>query len=204
LLVAAAAALEPGSGLSASTTMGPLVSAGHRDSVLTARADARREGAQPLYETDVVDAGNGCVVAPAIFEVSIDMEIWRRELFGPVIALTTVDSFEAAIAATNDSDYGLSAAVFTTDLGAAHRFINAAEVGQVAVNLPTSGWDVHQPFGGWKDSGSPFKEHGKHGLRFYTRVKTVALGLGATTPNRTDTPDGDRSVEALVGAGSTR
>jgi aldehyde dehydrogenase (NAD+) len=65
--------------------------------------------------------------------------------------------------------------VFTSDLRRAGEFIDRAEAGQVAVNLPTSGWDVHHPFGGFRESGSAFKEQGVPGLRFYTRVKTAAV-----------------------------
>jgi len=96
-------------------------------------------------------------------------------VFGPVLAVRRVADFDEAVAAVNDSDYGLSAALFTGNLRHAHRFIDAADTGQVAINLPTSGWDVHQPFGGFKESGSPFKEQGLEGLRFYTRVKMAAI-----------------------------
>jgi alpha-ketoglutaric semialdehyde dehydrogenase len=68
-----------------------------------------------------------------------------------------------------DLAFGLSAAVFTTSLTAANRFI------ELAVNLPTAGWDVHHPFGGFHESGSAFKEQGAPGLRFYTRIKTAAV-----------------------------
>lgn len=62
-----------------------------------------------------------------------------------------------------------------TILTSANTFIELAEAGQVAVNLPTAGWDVHHPFGGFRDSGSPFKEQGSPGLRFYARIKTAAV-----------------------------
>jgi aldehyde dehydrogenase (NAD+) len=65
--------------------------------------------------------------------------------------------------------------VFTTSLTSARRFFERAETGQVSVNLPTAGWDVHHPFGGFRDSGSAFKEQGSPGLRFYTRIKTSAV-----------------------------
>ncbi len=175
LLVREAAALRQGAGLDASSTLGPLISDARAASVRAVLARASDAGAQLLYAADNGAAERAGFIGPVILEVTPELAIWREELFGPVIALLTVDSFEAALAATNDSDYGLAAAIFTSDLGYAHRFIAGAQVGQVAVNLPTSGWDVHHPFGGWKGSGSPFKEHGKHGLRFYTRVKTVAL-----------------------------
>jgi acyl-CoA reductase-like NAD-dependent aldehyde dehydrogenase len=65
--------------------------------------------------------------------------------------------------------------LITPALTAANQFIDLAEAGQVAVNLPTAGWDVHHPFGGFRESGSPFKEQGSPGLRFYTRIKTSAV-----------------------------
>ena len=86
-----------------------------------------------------------------------------------------VPSYTEAIEAVNESCYGLSAALFTSSLRSAHHFLNAAEVGQVAINLPTSGWDVHQPFGGFKQSGSSFKEQGVEATRFYTRTKMAAI-----------------------------
>jgi aldehyde dehydrogenase (NAD+) len=70
--------------------------------------------------------------------------------------------------------YGLAAGVYTSSLDAADRFAREVNVGQVAINLPTSGWDVHMPFGGFKASGSGHKEQGAEALDFYTRVKTVA------------------------------
>jgi aldehyde dehydrogenase (NAD+) len=210
LLADAAAGLRVGPGLDSSTTMGPLVSESHRASVQAAINGAVAQGARVLYEDDQASSEGPCFVSPTILDVSSAMEIWRLEVFGPVVALLVVDSFDAALAAANDSAYGLAASVFTQDLAAAHRFIRGAAVGQVAVNLPTSGWDVHQPFGGWKASGSPFKEHGKHGLRFYTRVKTVALGLGVETATAHGSAGrhgqtGMSSLdEQLVGQGSSR
>jgi acyl-CoA reductase-like NAD-dependent aldehyde dehydrogenase len=86
------------------------------------------------------------------------------------------DGLDEAVAAVNDSPYGLSAAAFTNDLQVAMRFAREVDTGQVAINRPTSGWDVHLPFGGFKESGSMSKEQGTEGLGFYTRVKAVAIG----------------------------
>jgi alpha-ketoglutaric semialdehyde dehydrogenase len=96
------------------------------------------------------------------------------EVFGPVVAVCPAAGYDEAVGLANDCDYGLSAAVFTTSLGRACEFIDRAGAGQVSVNLPTSGWDVHQTFAGFRDSGSPFKEQGAPGLRFYTWLKTAA------------------------------
>jgi aldehyde dehydrogenase (NAD+) len=118
---------------------------------------------------------HGCYVEPSVLGVGRETAIWKEEVFGPVLAVHEVDGFEEAVGAVNDSRYGLSAAIFTRSLERAHRFADLVEVGQVAVNLPTSGWDVHIPFGGFRESGSAFKEQGLDALRFYTRTKTVAV-----------------------------
>ncbi|ROO84749.1 aldehyde dehydrogenase (NAD+) [Actinocorallia herbida] len=176
------AALRLGSGRDADVNVGPLVSPGHRDGVL---ADIDRAVAQGA-KIDVGGAApegeeyaNGCYVAPTVLAgVTPEMDVWRHEVFGPVVVLRAFDTQDEAIEAVNDSDFGLAAAIFTRDLGAAHRFIEAVDCGQVAVNTTTSGWDVHHPFGGFRDSGSAFKEQGSEALRFYTRVKTVAIHYG--------------------------
>jgi acyl-CoA reductase-like NAD-dependent aldehyde dehydrogenase len=122
---------------------------------------------------------HGCFVEPSVLTgVEPGVSVWRDEVFPPVLAVWEVDGFEEAVAATNDSRYGLSAAIFTRSLESAHRFAELADTGQVAVNLPTSGWDVHMPFGGFRESGSAFKEQGLDALRFYTRTKTVAVHYG--------------------------
>ncbi len=173
---AAAAVLGPG--LDPASTLGPLATPEHRDGVLAHIGRARAEGA------DVIAGGakpaadalrHGCYVEPTIIGVSPRQALWRDEVFGPVVAVCPASGFDEAVALANDSRYGLSAAVFTTSLRLANEFIDRAEAGQVAVNLPTSGWDVHHPFGGFRDSGSAFKEQGAPGLRFYTRLKTAAV-----------------------------
>jgi aldehyde dehydrogenase (NAD+) len=183
LLLAEAAALRVGPGLTEGTTMGPLVSAKQRDSVLSDVERAVKQGATVLTGGDQPKdeaLSHGCYVnATVLGDVTPELDIWREEVFGPVVALLPVDSFEEAVEAVNDSVFGLAAAVFTQNLGAAYRFVDEAECGQIAVNTTTSGWDVHHPFGGFRDSGSPFKEQGEEALRFYTRVKTVAIHFGA-------------------------
>lgn len=183
LLLDEVAALRTGPGLDDGTTMGPLSGARQRDAVLAAVAGAVEQGATVIAGAEGVGEElpeHGCFVRPTVLaDVTPAMDIWRDEVFGPVLALRAVDTFDEAVDAVNDSAFGLAAAVFTRDLGAAHRFADRAECGQIAVNLTTPGWDVHHPFGGFRDSGSPFKEQGAEALRFYTRVKTVAIHFGA-------------------------
>ncbi|HEY3881195.1 MAG TPA: aldehyde dehydrogenase family protein [Trebonia sp.] len=166
-----------GPGLDPATTMGPLSYAGHRDGVLEHIERARKEGAAVIAGGGAPAAGElayGCYVEPTLISVSPAQSLWREEVFGPVLAVTTAGGFDEAVRLANDTVYGLAAAVFTTSLTYANKFIDLAEAGQVAVNLPTAGWDVHHPFGGFHESGSAFKEQGSPGIRFYTRIKTAA------------------------------
>lgn len=180
-VTAAMAGIRIGSTEAESTTHGPVISQSQLSSVLSAIERARDEGGHVLrggsrLTHDPLD--RGFFVDPTLVEVKADTALWQEEVFGPVLAVTTVADLDGAIDLVNDSPYGLSAGIFTRDLSTSHAFVDRVATGQVAVNLPTSGWDVHLPFGGFKDSGSLFKEQGVEGLGFYTRVKTVAMRVG--------------------------
>ncbi|MET9384422.1 aldehyde dehydrogenase family protein [Streptomyces sp. NPDC002928] len=183
LLVTEVEALTIGRGTDPATTLCPLSSPKQRDSVLADLNKAIEQGATVLTGGGADTEGDrehGCYVRPTVLgDVTPEMAIWRDEVFGPVLAIRAVDDFAQAVEAVNDSVYGLAAAVFTRDLGSAYRFADEAECGQVAVNHPTPGWDVHLPFGGFHDSGTGYKEQGEEVLRFSTRVKTVAIHFGA-------------------------
>ncbi|KOS56696.1 aldehyde dehydrogenase family protein [Rhodococcus rhodochrous] len=178
-LVAAARGHILGSGVEPGTTMGPVVSPAQRDSIhgfIDRALTAGATRATPAVDVSGESTKYGCFVAPTVLtDVASDSEIWTEEVFGPVVALVAFDTLDEALEILNSSQYGLAAAVYTNDLGAAHAFATRADVGQVAVNLPTSGWDVHMPFGGSKASGSGHKEQGSEGLDFYRKTKTVAL-----------------------------
>jgi len=176
-LVKAAEAHVVGSGSDPGVSMGPLVSPSQRDSVVGFVDRALGNGARRATSAKwLAPSEHGCFVAPTVLtDVDTSMEIWTEEVFGPVVTLVAFDTLEEAINLVNASRYGLAAAVYTSDLDSAHAFAARADVGQVAVNLPTSGWDVHMPFGGFKSSGSGHKEQGVEGLDFYRKTKTVAL-----------------------------
>jgi alpha-ketoglutaric semialdehyde dehydrogenase len=178
-LVTAARSHRLGPGTADGTTMGPLISRPHRDKVLAGVRAAAGGGATVLCGGTAPQdprLAHGCFFEPTVVtDAGPELAIWRDELFGPVVAVAATGGLDEAVAAVNDSPFGLSAALFTSQVGAAHRFIEEVDTGQVSVNLPTSGWDVHHPFGGFKASGSAFKEQGLEGVRFYTKVKTAAL-----------------------------
>jgi aldehyde dehydrogenase (NAD+) len=180
-LVTGIEGIELGPGSDPATTMGPLITMNHRGDVDAHVRSAVAEGGEILSGGSVPDHArleHGCYFEPTLLSApDPTMAIWRDEVFGPVLAVHQVDSFDEAIAAANESIYGLAAAVYTTSLETAERAITELDAGQVSVNLPTSGWDVHEPFGGFKESGSAFKEQGLQGLHFYTRVKTAAIRI---------------------------
>lgn len=168
-----------GPGAERTTTMGPLVSLDQQESVAGFVERAIASGAALVSGGARPSDGaleHGCFYRPTLLSgVSRSSEIWTDEVFGPVIAVVEVSDLDEALESVNESTFGLAAAVFTRDLAAAMEFAERAEVGQVAINLPTSGWDVHMPFGGFKSSGSGSKEQGLEGMAWYTRTKVVAL-----------------------------
>jgi acyl-CoA reductase-like NAD-dependent aldehyde dehydrogenase len=178
-LVEIATSMVPGPSLEKGTTVGPMVSRTQQAEVMGHVSSALGEGATILVGGSVGEGAvyeRGCYVLPTVVDnVTTDMRIWREEVFGPVVAVVAVNSLDEAITLANASAYGLSAALFTRNLASADEFLRRIETGQAAVNLPTSGWDVHQPFGGYKLSGSPFKEQGLEAVGFYTRTKTCAV-----------------------------
>lgn len=178
-LRAYAAGLVVGAGIADGTQMGPVVNEGHMLDVLRDLDAAVTAGATVVAGvTRVVDEGldKGCFIAPSVLICPKTSDaLWQEEIFGPALAVYRARTEAEAHAAMLDTRYGLSAAVFTNQLDAANRFIDKMDTGQVAINLSTAGWDVHLPFGGFRDSGSSFKEQGQQALQFYTRVKTVAM-----------------------------
>jgi aldehyde dehydrogenase (NAD+) len=178
-LTAYCESLRLGPGSESTADMGPLVNRSQQDAVLLAIEMAQQQGATLACGGGIPTVralANGCYVRPTVLTgVRPDMTIWREEVFGPVLAVRSFDTLDEAIRATNDSAYGLAAAIFTRDLGTSTRFMAEADAGQIAVNLATSGWDVHLPFGGFRDSGSPFKEQGVDALRFFTKTKVVSI-----------------------------
>jgi len=179
-LVAKVRTLKVGNGLTPGMDIGPLATRKQLETVLSYIEIGRREatwvcGGERLVDGDLA---HGFYVSPAIFtDVTQSMRIAREEIFGPVIAVIEVDSYEDAIAKANDTEYGLSAAIVTRNATFAHRFAHDIEAGTVKVNRTTTGNLINAPFGGLKHSStSTFRESGRAGLEFYTQIKTVYRG----------------------------
>ncbi|MDJ1158651.1 aldehyde dehydrogenase family protein [Chelatococcus sp. SYSU_G07232] len=162
-------ALKPG------THIGPVVDQNQLDQDLAYVRIGQDEGAKLVCGGELLNRDTpGFYMAPALFtEVANGMRIAREEIFGPVAAVVRVKDYEAALAAANDTEFGLSAGICTTSLKYASHFKRNAEAGMVMVNLPTAGVDYHVPFGGRKGSSFGPREQGRYAAEFYTTVKTA-------------------------------
>jgi malonate-semialdehyde dehydrogenase (acetylating)/methylmalonate-semialdehyde dehydrogenase len=158
--------------------MGPLVTAAHRDKVAGYVAAGVEEGATLVVDgrEDDFDGGeDGYFVGPTLFDnVGTDMSIYRDEIFGPVLSVVRVQSYDEGLELINSNPYGNGTAIFTNDGGAARRFQRHVEVGMVGVNVPIPVPVSYYSFGGWKNSlFGDTHAHGMEGVHFFTRGKVV-------------------------------
>ncbi|AWP86772.1 aldehyde dehydrogenase family protein [Bordetella bronchiseptica] len=176
-LLAKVKALKVGNSLEGSFDLGPLATARQLESVMR-YIEVGKQEARLLYGGERLDGPGyerGYYLTPAVFaDVTQQMRIALEEIFGPVIALIEVNGYEDAIAKANDTEYGLAAAIATTNAQYAHRFARDIQAGTVKINRTTTGNLINAPFGGLKRSStSTFRESGRIGLEFYTQIKTV-------------------------------
>jgi phenylacetaldehyde dehydrogenase len=170
-----AASMGIGPGSDPKNMIGPLISARQRDRVEGFFASAAQEGARCLGGGTRVGE-RGFFVAPTVYtDCTPDMRIVREEIFGPVLALQTFDreTPEELAAMANDTDYGLTASVWTRDLRTAHTMSRLIDAGQVGVNCHAA-MDPTMPFGGFKQSGWG-REFGADALELYLRTKAVTV-----------------------------
>ena len=167
-------ALSVGDPLLDSTQIGPLVSYEAAERVASEIDTFRMEGVALAVGGDRPKGLNGHFVNPTLFvDVDPDSRLGQEELFGPVLGVIPVDGVDEAIAVANSVRFGLSASIFTRDIGRALGFIQQIQAGIVHVNSETAGAEPHVPFGGYKGSSSYSREQGKASREFYTQVKTV-------------------------------
>lgn len=178
-VVARTRQLKVGNGMKPGIDIGPCVDQGQLDTVLKYIEIGRQEAGEPLCGGKQLTEGehaNGYFVEPTVFaNVTQEMRIAREEIFGPVLAIIKAKNFEEALSMANDSEFGLSASVQTSNLSRMYEFIYGMEAGLLTVNLPSAGVEYQLPFGGTKDSSFGPKEQGPAAMEFYSDFKTVYI-----------------------------
>ncbi|MFY8206537.1 MAG: CoA-acylating methylmalonate-semialdehyde dehydrogenase, partial [Arenimonas sp.] len=172
------AGLRVGPGDKDNPDMGPLVTCQHRDKVKGYIDAGEAEGAELLVDgrgLKVAGHEDGFYLGGTLFDrVTPEMTIYKEEIFGPVLCIVRVPDFNTACRLINDHEYGNGTAIFTRDGDAARQFSHSIQVGMVGVNVPIPVPMAFHSFGGWKRSlFGPLHMHGKDGVRFYTRLKTI-------------------------------
>ncbi|WP_259465612.1 CoA-acylating methylmalonate-semialdehyde dehydrogenase [Rhodococcus opacus] len=158
--------------------MGPLVTKVHRDKVASYIDAGEGAGATIVVDGRTVQANggkDGFWLGPTLIDhVTTDMSVYTDEIFGPVLSVIRVESYDEALELVNSSPFGNGTAIFTNDGGAARRFQNEVEVGMVGINVPIPVPMAYYSFGGWKNSlFGDTHAHGTEGVHFFTRGKVV-------------------------------
>ncbi|GII55210.1 methylmalonate-semialdehyde dehydrogenase (acylating) [Planotetraspora thailandica] len=178
-IVSRVAGLTVGPGDDPASEMGPLVTEAHRDKVASYLDLGVEEGAKLVVdgrETPVRGGrGDGFWLGPTVLDhVPAGSRVHREEIFGPVLSVVRVASYEEGLEVINNGEYGNGTAIFTNDGGAARRFQNEVEVGMIGINVPIPVPMAFYSFGGWKSSlFGDTHVHGTEGVHFYTRGKVV-------------------------------
>lgn len=180
-IATAAQAIKVGPGTAPESRMGPVASRSQLDKVLSYIDLGQREGGRIAAgggraEGPLLD--RGYFVRPTVFtDLPQSSRLLREEIFGPVVAVRPFESLDEAIAIVNDTEYGLSTAVITRDVGAVLRFARETDTGLIKVNSPTTGVALNAPFGGFRHSSNQAakEQAGATVMDFYTKLKTVYL-----------------------------
>ncbi|MDP6625906.1 MAG: aldehyde dehydrogenase family protein, partial [Nitrospinota bacterium] len=178
-LVSRAKKIKIGDGLNPETEMGPLINESQREIVHNYIDIGKEEGAEVILGGSFYKEGDckkGFFYSPTIFtNVKPNMRIAQEEIFGPVVSVIEVKSFEESIEVLNNSRYGLSSSIYTNDVNKAFKAIRDIEAGITYINGPTIGAEVHLPFGGVKDTGNGHREAGKTVLDIFSEWKAVYI-----------------------------
>ncbi len=168
--------LRLGSGLDERVDVGPLINAAALDKVASYVGIGRTEGELVLGGEPAGDGelAHGHFYRPTIFAAVKPMDrIAQEEIFGPVLSVIPVDDYAAVATAVNQTRYGLSSSIFTSDANTAFRAMRDFETGIVYVNAGTTGAETHLPFGGWKETGNGHREAGHAALDTFTEWKAI-------------------------------
>lgn len=169
--------LVVGDPLAESTNIGPLIDDKAAERVHGEIGDATQAGHELVIGGERPDSlAGGSFVTPALFTgVDSDSRMGQEEFFGPILGVIPVDDLDEALHVANSVRYGLSASIFTRDIGKAMRFARDVEAGIVHINSETAGAEPQVPFGGYKGSSSYSREQGKAAREFYTQIKTIYM-----------------------------
>ena len=158
--------------------MGPLVTKAHRDKVASYIDAGEADGAKIVVDGRNVSADGGIDgfwLGPTLIDhVTAKMSVYSDEIFGPVLSVVRVETYDEALDLINSNPYGNGTAIFTNDGGAARRFQNEVEVGMIGINVPIPVPMAYYSFGGWKNSlFGDTHAHGMDGVHFFTRAKAI-------------------------------
>jgi aldehyde dehydrogenase (NAD+) len=176
--------LRLGAGTDSNIDIGPIINEKQLQRVKQYIDIAREQGAKILIGGEIATDGelvNGYFFEPTILDqVTPNMRVAQEEIFGPVVALIEISSFEEAIAILNDTNYGLSSSVYTRDINRAFTAMRDIEAGITYINGPTIGAEVHLPFGGVKQTGNGHREAGTTALDIFTEWKSVYVDFSGS------------------------
>jgi alpha-ketoglutaric semialdehyde dehydrogenase len=179
-----ASAITVGDGMKDDIQMGPAVDGKQENTNLSYIEIAKKEGATLVCGGEKLSGegyDRGFFVQPTLFDnVTQDMRIFHEEVFGPVLSVCRVKSYEEAIVAANNSEYGLASSIYTRDPNTIMRYVDQIEVGMAHINQPTIGGEAQLPFGGIKNTGVGDREMSDEGFNFFTELKTVFFDYTGT------------------------
>lgn len=169
--------LKVGNGLDQGVQVGPLINEQQLETVKKYVNIGKQEGASLLLGGNQLTGGKfsrGYFFEPTIFaDVNYRMRIAQEEIFGPVVAIMPVSSYDEAVKVANSTEYGLSSSIYTSDVNTAFRAIGELEAGITYVNAPTIGAEIQLPFGGVKATGNGHREAGTSAIKEFTEIKAV-------------------------------
>ena len=168
--------IKVGNGLEPDVEMGPLVTREHRDKVASYLDKGREQGATVVADgRETAPDGNGFFLGVSLIDdVTTEMDVYKDEIFGPVLGISRVDTYDEALTMVNENAYGNGTAIFTRDGGVARQFQFDVQAGMVGVNVPIPVPVAYYSFGGWKASLFGDRHiYGPEGIEFYTRGKVV-------------------------------
>jgi malonate-semialdehyde dehydrogenase (acetylating)/methylmalonate-semialdehyde dehydrogenase len=181
--------VKVGNGLEPDSEMGPLVTREHRDKVASYIDRGAKEGAKVIADgRETAPDGNGFFLGVSLLDdVTPEMDVYKDEIFGPVLGITRVDTYEQAVRLVNENPYGNGVAIFTRDGGVARQFQFEVNAGMVGVNVPIPVPVAYYSFGGWKSSlFGDLHIYGPEGIQFYTQGKVVTSRWPDPATSRVD------------------